>query len=170
MATELLGVYLNDHLAAATGGMELSRRMAASAEPGSELATALSGLTTEITADRSALVKIMASLGIPVRGYKVFAAWAGEKAGRLKLNGRLLARSPLSDLEETEILRLGVEGKAAGWRTLRMLAERDSRLDPRRLDELLTRADHQLGVLETLRSSIAERVLAGAGEYAAPSE
>jgi hypothetical protein len=160
MATELLGVYLNDHLAAATGEMELARRMAASAEPGSELATALNGLTSEITADRSALVKIMASLGIPVRGYKVFAAWAGEKAGRLKLNGRLLTRSPLSDLEETEILRLGVEGKAVGWRTLRMLAERDSRLDPRRLDELLRRADHQLSVLEALRSSIAERVLA----------
>ncbi len=162
MATELLGVYLNDHLAAATGGMELARRMAAAAAPGSERATVLSGLTAEITADRSALVTIMASLGIPVRGYKVFAAWAGEKAGRLKLNGRLLTRSPLSDLEETEILRMSVEGKAAGWRTLRMLAERDSRLDPRRLDELLARADHQLDALETLRSSTAERVLAGA--------
>jgi hypothetical protein len=42
----------------------------------------------------------------------------GEKAARLKLNGHLLARSPLSSLEELEMLRLGVEGKAAGWRTL----------------------------------------------------
>ena len=64
----------------------------------------------------------MAALGIPVRRYKVGAAWIGEKAGRLKFNGRLLARSPLSDLEELEMLRLGVEGKAAGWRTLRTLA------------------------------------------------
>jgi transposase-like protein len=36
------------------------------------------------------------------------------KARRLKLNDRLLTRSPLSDLEETEMLRLGVDGKAAG--------------------------------------------------------
>jgi hypothetical protein len=42
----------------------------------------------------------------------------GEKAARLKLNGHLLARSSLSSLEEVEMLRLGVEGKAAGWRTL----------------------------------------------------
>jgi hypothetical protein len=154
----LLGVYLNDHLAGSTTGMNLARRMAASAKPGTERATVLNSLVTEITEDRSALLKIMASLGIPVRGYKVFAAWAGERAGRLKLNGRLLTRSPLSDLEEAEILRLGVEGKAAGWRTLRKLAERDSRLDAGRLDELLARADDQSRRLEALRTSTAERV------------
>jgi hypothetical protein len=155
----LLGVYLNDHLAGSTTGMNLARRMAASAKPGTGRATVLNSLVTDITEDRSALLKIMASLGIPIRGYKVFAAWAGEKAGRLKLNGHLLTRSPLSDLEEAEILRLAVEGKAAGWRTLRTLAERDSRLDARRLDELLARADDQSRRLEALRSSTAERVL-----------
>jgi hypothetical protein len=89
----------------------------------------------------------------------VFAAWAGEKVGRLKLNGYLLTRSPLSDLEETEFLWLGVEGKAAGWRTLREIADRDSRLDAGRLDDLIARANHQASVLESLRSSTAERVL-----------
>lgn len=155
----LLGVYLNDHLAGATTGVNLARRMATSAESGTERAAMLSRLATEITADRSALLRIMGSLRIPVRGYKVFAAWAGEKAGRLKLNGHLMTRSPLSDLEETEILRLGVNGKAAGWRTLRTLAEQDSRLDADRLDELLARADDQLNRLETLRVSTVERVL-----------
>ena len=116
-------------------------------------------LTTEIAADRKALVEIMAALGIPVRGYKVFAAWAGEKAARLKLNGHLLTRSPLSSLEETEMLRLGVEGKAAGWRTLRVLAERDDRLDAGRLDELLARAGRQSASLETLRTAAAGHVL-----------
>ncbi len=33
----LLGVYLNDHLAGATLGLELARRFAASAEPGTEI-------------------------------------------------------------------------------------------------------------------------------------
>jgi hypothetical protein len=56
--------------------------------------------------------------------------WIGEKAGRVKLNGRLIARSPLSDLEELELFRLGVESKAAGWRTLRTPADTDRRLDP----------------------------------------
>jgi hypothetical protein len=102
---------------------------------------------------------VVAELGIPVCGYKVFAGWAGEKAGRAKLNGHLLTRSPLSELEETELLRLGVEGKAAGWRSLRSLAERDSRLDADRLDDLLARAERQSDTLETLRVAVAERVL-----------
>jgi hypothetical protein len=134
--------------------------MAAAADPGSEPARVLSTLVAEITQDRVALIKIMGTLGIPVCGYKVFAGWAGEKAGRVKLNGHLLTRSPLSELEETELLRLGVEGKAAGWRSLRVLAERDSRLDADRLDDLLARAERQSDTLETLRAGIAERVLA----------
>lgn len=158
---DLLGLYLNDHLAGATVGLELARRMAASAEPGSEPATVLNRLASEVAADRTALITIMTTLGIKVRGYKMFAAWAGEKAGRLKLNGHLLMRSPLSNLEETEILRLGVEGKAAGWRTLHAVAERDSRLDVGQLDELLARAAVQSHALESLRVRIAHQVLAG---------
>jgi hypothetical protein len=156
----LLGVYLNDHLAGATVGLLLARRAAESAEPGSESATVKKRLVSEIMADRSALIRIMTTLGIKIRGYKMFAAWAGEKAGRLKFNGHLLTRSPLSDLEETEMLRLGVEGKAAGWRTLRAVAERDSRLDTGQLDELLARAARQSDELESLRVRIAAQVLA----------
>ena len=158
---DLLGVYLNDHLAGATVGLELVRRMAASAEPGSEIAAVVKPLVSEITADRSALVAMMAALGVKIRGYKLLAAWAGEKAGRLKLNGHVLSRSPLSALEETEMLRLGVEGKAAGWRTLQVVAQRDSRLDAGQLDELLARATRQSDTLESLRVSIAEQVLRG---------
>jgi len=158
---DLLGVYLNDHLAGATAGVELARRTAAAAAPGSAAAGALKELAADIAADRDALVKIMAALGVPPRSYKVLAAWAGEKLGRLKLNGRLLARSPLSGLLEAEMLRLGVEGKAAGWRTLRALAERDSRLDAGRLDELIARAARQSATLEEIRIGMAGPVLAG---------
>jgi hypothetical protein len=49
------------------------------------------------------------------------------------------------------MLRLGVEGKAAGWRTLRVLAETDKRLGPGRLDELIARARRQADLLEELR-------------------
>jgi len=154
----LLGIYLNDHLAGATAGSGLARRMAGS-HPGREEAAPLSRLAAEITQDRSALLDIMASLGIAVRGYKVGAAWLGEKAGRLKLNGHLLGRSPLSHLEELELLRLGVEGKAAGWRTLRTLAGTDPRLDAGRLDELISRAGSQADELEELRVRAANRVI-----------
>jgi len=153
----MLGIYLNDHLAGATSGMELARRMTGAAEPGSPVAATMRQVTAEIVEDRQALIAMMGTLGVPVRGYKVFAAWAGEKAGRVaKLNGHLLSRSPLSRLEETEILLLGVAGKAAGWRALRRLAERDTRLESRRLDDLLARAERQAGTLEKLRAGIVD--------------
>ena len=56
------------------------------------------------------------------------------------------------------MLRLGVEGKAAGWRTLGTLAEIDTRLDPGRLDELISRARRQADLLEDLRVSAADQV------------
>jgi hypothetical protein len=102
---------------------------------------------------------MMKTLGVPARAYKVCAAWVGEKAGRVKFNGRLLARSPLSDLEELELMRLGVEGKAAGWRTLRVLADTDNRLDSGQLDELMSKARHQADLLEELRVQAACQVI-----------
>lgn len=154
---ELLGIYLNDHLAGATGGAELARRVAGSHNGGP--GGALQRLAGEVAQDRAALLEIMAALGIPVRSYKICAAWIGEKAARLKLNGRLLARSPLSSLEEFEMMRMGVEGKAACWRTLQALAQTDTRLDPGRLHELISRARHQADLLEELRGSAAGQVI-----------
>jgi hypothetical protein len=154
----VLGIYLNDHLAGATAGSELARRVAA-AHRGQREAAPLQNLADEIAEDRASLVQIMTALGIPVRAYKVGAAWIGEKAGRLKFNGYLVGRSPLSSLEELEMLRLGVEGKAAGWRTLRVLADTDARLDAGDIDELIARAQRQADVLEELRIGAANRII-----------
>ena len=154
----VIGIYLNDHLAGATAGTELARRVAGSAQERAEHAT-LGDFAAEVAQDRAALLDIMAALGVAVRTYKVCAAWVGEKAGRLKLNGRLFTKSPLSRLEELELLRLGVEGKAAGWRTLRVLANTDERLDPVRLDELIARARRQAELLEDLRIRAADHVI-----------
>jgi len=155
---DLLSIYLNDHLAGATGGAELAARMAMSQGGGADGDT-LRQVAAEITRDRAALLEIMDVLGVPVRSYKVYAGWLAEKAGRLKFNGHLLARSPLSSLEELEMLRLGVEGKAAGWRTLRVLADNEVRLDSGRLDALIARARSQGDLLETLRVRAASQVI-----------
>jgi hypothetical protein len=158
-AQDPLGIYLNDHLAGATAGVELARRVAKAGQLPADQET-VRQLAAEITEDRAALMQIMRTLGIPVRGYKVFAAWAGEKAGRLKPNGRIRTRSPLSSLEELEILRLGVEGKVAVWRTLRAHAGDDPRLEAAQLDELTARAGRQAEVLDDLHRRAAAHVLA----------
>ncbi|HEX4257763.1 MAG TPA: hypothetical protein VH089_21895 [Streptosporangiaceae bacterium] len=155
---ELLGIYLNDHLAGATVGTALAHRVASGGNQAADQAT-FQRLAGEINADRRALLEIMASLGVPVRHYKTGAAWLGERVGRLKPNGRLRTRSPVSDLEELELLRVGVQGKAAAWRTLRELATRDARLSTAWLDELLDRARAQADQLEEFRVRAATRLI-----------
>lgn len=146
----LLGVYLNDHLAGATAGVALARRLA-----GENRETihgdALRRLAGEIADDRTALLDTMAAVDVPVRHYKTWLAWAAEKAARLKPNGRLFLRSPLSRVIGLEVMTLGVEGKAAGWHTLRTRAATDARLDSSRFGDLIERADRQATELEDLR-------------------
>ena len=122
----------------------------------------LARLAADIAQDRGALIDMMRALGVPVRTYKVWAGWAGE-AGRLKPNGRLRTRSPLSNLLELEMMRLGVQGKQAVWRTLRAQAGSDPRLDAGRLGGLIARAEAQADLLEDLRVRAAALVLAASG-------
>ena len=63
---DLIGIYLNDHLAGATGGVELARRVAGS-HSGPAADGALQRLAAEVAQDRTALEDIMDALGIPVR-------------------------------------------------------------------------------------------------------
>jgi hypothetical protein len=151
--SEPLTIYLNDHLMGATGGLELFRRAAASLP-------AVAPMVAEVEQDRDALRAMLAAVGGRPDPVKVAAGWAGEKAGRLKLNGRLLSRSPLSDLVELEALALAVQGKLGGWRLLASLG--DPRLAAHDLDGLIARAQDQYARLEQLRLARGREVLRGA--------
>jgi hypothetical protein len=83
----------------------------------------------------------------------------GEKAGRLKLNGRLTEYSPLSRLEEIELLALGVAGKLALWQALRDTHGDDARLRGVDLDALVDRARAQRRSLERQRRKAAREAL-----------
>jgi hypothetical protein len=146
----LLGIYLNDHLAGATSGVRLAYRLARS-HRGPGAGQPLLRLADEIARDREELLAIMADLDVPVRQYKVKLAAALEWVGRAKLNGRILTRSPLSSVDELEALRLGVEGKRSGWRSLREIAKHDDRVDADRLWQLEDRARQQADTLEQMR-------------------
>ncbi|MYS10174.1 hypothetical protein GTW71_27910 [Streptomyces sp. SID6041] len=158
----MLAIYLNDHYSGATGGLELFRR-AAQAQKGTQAGEALSELARQIDEDRDALARIMSDLGVDIRHSKVAMGWLAEKAGRLKPNGHLFSRSPLSDVLERESMFLGVQGKAACWRTLRALADTDERLSADRLDALAERAARQSATLEELRLAAVTRTLRASG-------
>ncbi len=168
---DLLAVYCNDHLAAATGGIELVSRMLGQ-HRGSSLEPRLEQLLDELREERGVLASSMAALGLPIRQYKQAASWVGEKLSRAKLNGHLLSRSPLSDLIEFEFITAAVLGKRAGFESLRALADVDPRLDADTLDRMVAQADKQHDWLADVRREVAGRVFGGrpgAAEAAAGS-
>ncbi|MEB3369791.1 hypothetical protein [Saccharopolyspora mangrovi] len=161
---KLLAIYLNDHLAGATGGVELAARAARANRGGTpDISARIRALTEEVRADRRSLREIMASVGVKTTHHKVFAAWLGEKAARFKLNAGVFRRSPLSALIEVEALNVAVQGKARGWRTLLAAAEREPGLDAQHLRTLLDRAQQQLSELENLHHEVATQVFGARG-------
>ncbi|MCK9925896.1 hypothetical protein MXD62_01755 [Frankia sp. Mgl5] len=151
----LLGTYLNDHLAGAGAGVDLASRIAR-VHQGTPSGPALAHVAAEIARDRTALLQIMKDLGVPRRRTKALLGRLAEKVGRLKLNNRLLRRSPMSSVVELETLWLGVNGKSRLWRSLRAVAAGDNGLSPQLLDHLLDRARQQADDLEDLRMQAVE--------------
>ncbi|MEU6293808.1 hypothetical protein [Streptomyces erythrochromogenes] len=158
-APTFLAIYLNDHLTGANGGVELLRR-AARAHRGGTLGSSLESLAEQVAQDRASLRTLMADLDVPVMRTSAALGRLAERVGRLKPNGRILSRSPLSDVLELEALRMGVEGKAACWRSLRSLARTDPRIDTSLIEELIRRAEQQMRALEAMRSACASQLFA----------
>ncbi len=157
---DLLGIYCNDHLAAATGGIELVGRMLGR-HRGGRFEPRLEELLDELREERAGLRASMAALGLPVRQYKQVASWVGEKLARAKLNGHVLSRSPLSDLVEFEFIATAVLAKRAGFETLLEIAAVDTRLDAGLLTRLIAQADKQHGWLADARREVAAQVFGG---------
>jgi hypothetical protein len=155
---DLLAIYLNDHLAGATAGLDLARRSRASNE-GTELGAYLATLEREIADDRGALLEIMDRLDVGRDRLKLTAGWMAEKLGRLKLNGRIASYSPLSRLLEVEGLLIGLNAKRAAWSALRNLTTREPRLDAAELDRLIARADRQIDELRAHHTTAGARAL-----------
>ena len=160
LGRDYLKIYLEDHYAGATAGLELARR-AAGANSGTLYGDVLSRIAEEIAEDRDALRQIMSDLGIEPDRLKVAGAWAGEKAGRLKLNGHLTGYSPQSRVIELEGLVLGVTGKRCLWAALKHVAPQEPRLRVDDLELLIDRADRQREELEQQRlKAVGEAVAA----------
>jgi hypothetical protein len=154
---ELLAIYLNDHLAGATAGVELARRLREGNEDDPEFGPTLAEVCAEIEADRETLKAVMDQLGVGQSKLKPLAAVLGERLGRLKLNGRLWGYSPLSRLDELELLQIGVVGKRRLWRALEHTHSSD--LPGFDLGALAERATEQLRRLEALHLKAAALAL-----------
>jgi hypothetical protein len=157
-----LAIYLRDHLAGATAGVNLARRFV-KGNSRTRAGRTVAEVGAEIEADRETLLRLMAELGIPPSRAKNAAAWAAERLARLKPNGRLSGQSAMQGLHELETLSLGIAGKLALWEALRVVPE-VTRMTSFDLDVLEERARSQREQVEFERLAFARAALApGAG-------
>ena len=146
----MLAIYLRHHVAASRGGTDLFHRSART-QLSKEARQELRDLAAEVSQDREQLLRILRRLGIPRPRFAEVLVGVAETLGRLKPNGTLVRRSPLSDVMELEALSTAVTAKRLGWVTLRLVGERDGRFDPAEMDALIVRAEEQQDRLEALR-------------------
>jgi hypothetical protein len=159
MNEKYLRIYLQDHLAGSTAGLELARRTRG-ANKGTEYGAPLARIADEIEADRRHLQGIIEDLGFGGDRLKNIAAWGLEKMGRLKLNGELKGYSPLSRVVELEGLLTGITGKWGLWVALLEVAPSEPRLDAALLERLRARAEEQRATVEELREKAAREAFA----------
>jgi hypothetical protein len=157
---KLLRIFMQDHLAASTAGLELARR-AYGANRGTTYGDALSRVADEIEEDRRALADMLTDLGFKPDRVKILGAWTGEKVGRLKLNGQLKGYSPLSRVEELEALIAGINAKLSLWRIVLEVAKEEPRLDTERIQRLIEGGERQLETVEDLRTRSARAAFLG---------
>jgi len=154
MKTHDLAVHLQNHWVAATGGVDFAHRVAQS-HRGTPVGVDLEAVHTEVREDRDSLRAIMEQLDVRPGVVLPLAARVAERVGRLKPNGHLVRRSPVSDVMELEIFRGAVTAKGAGWETLLVLAEDDERLPAEQLRTLADRARAQEQTLARIQGEVA---------------
>ena len=154
----LLRIYMSDQLALGVLWREIARRAhrAAGETPeGAALGDVAAGIAEDVVTFR----QIMRRLGFSTRTPKNAMAIVAERLCRLKLNGRLVSRSPLSRFEELDFLVMGIDGKVVLWQNLRDGAGLGRRLPDVDFDRLIERARRQRSELEPFHAQAARDAL-----------
>jgi hypothetical protein len=159
-SNELLGVYLNDHLAGSAAGTELAGKLRDN-HRGTDFGDTMAALHQDISQDKDTLEELMGQLEVERHPVKEAAGWMLEKLSRLRLNPALTGGAELTRLLETEALSLGIEGKLAMWLALKEAAAADPRLAGTDFDRLIERARGQRRALEPHRLAAAVESFAG---------
>jgi hypothetical protein len=159
MAGEHIVTYLNDHLAGATGAVELLEHLEKE-HADTEVGRLASELHADVEADRRTLESLMERLDIARSRTRKAAAWLGEKAAELKLRLDDPAGGSLRLFESLEALSLGIEGKRSLWRALATAAEEAPELRVADYEGLIRRAEEQRSRVEAARLEAARRALA----------
>lgn len=157
MAYSGLEVYLTDHLAGATAGVNISQ-MAAEEHRADEHGAFFGEIASEIKADYETLERLVAELGVEQSATKTAAAEVGSKIMAPKFVGG--DDDELNAFITLETLSMGVEGKICMWKALKTVESGYPTLADLDLDELIARGEDQRTRIEATRLEIAPQALA----------
>jgi hypothetical protein len=157
MAYQGLDVYLTDHLAGATAGVNLSR-MAAEEHKSDEHGHFFGEIASEIKTDYETLEKLLEEMGVERSATKTAAAEIGSKMMAPKFTGG--DDDELNAFVTLETLSIGVEGKICMWKALTTVGDSNATLENYDLDELIARGESQRERIEAKRLEIAPQALA----------
>ena len=151
-------VLLRNHQAGGRAALDLFAR-AAKGQRERQYAAELERLGEEAREDLDFNERVMRRLGVSPSPVQVAALRLGERGGRLKPNGRLLRRAPLSDVVELEGLIVSVHIKIAGWQAAQVAGVLEQG-ELTELDRLLSRAQTQADRLTEMHRTAAVHALA----------
>ncbi len=157
MSQETLSAYLNDHLAGSIGAVEMVQR-SITENAGNLYGRRLEEILKEIQKDQTLLQDLIERIGSTENPLKKAGAWLAEKMGRVKMGGTD-EPGTLARLEVLETLAMGINGKRALWRALRVIVDKLPVLGTLDLDLLERRAVEQHDRVEEWRLEAAKEVL-----------
>lgn len=162
MAYESIEVYLNDHLAGATAGVNLVEQ-AADRHRSDAMGEFFAPLAADIKADLATLEKLMVDLNVDKSASKMALAEVGSKLAAPKFSAEGAGNEHLGDFVTLETLSIGVEGKRCMWVALQTVADAYPVLQAMDLDALESRAQSQRDALEGKRNELAPLALSHQG-------
>ena len=152
-----VAILLRNHHAGGRAAVDLFAR-AVAAQRDRPYGPQLDRLAAEAREDLDFNRAVMQRLGVSPSPIQDAALRLGERIGRLKPNGQLLRRAPLSDLIELEGLIATVHVKIAGWQAAQVAGVLDE-CELAELDRLLGRAQTQAERLTEMHRTAAVSAL-----------
>ncbi|MEA2155772.1 MAG: hypothetical protein QOE11_1912 [Solirubrobacteraceae bacterium] len=157
MTKEPLHIYLNDHLAGATAGVELVRTAAENHD--GELGEFFQELADAISSDYETLTSLINEMGAKASGAKEAFAKIGAEVSESKFSGDSVGDPEFGTFLTLETLSIGVEGKLCMWKALKVVQDDYRELGSADMDTLIERAQSQRDRLEGKRLEIAGSAL-----------
>jgi hypothetical protein len=154
-----LHIYLNDHLAGATAGVDLVT--SAAERHDGEMGEFFQQLADGINADYQTLTSLIAQLDAHGSGAKEALAKIGSEVSEAKFSGESVDDPQFGTFLTLETLSIGVEGKLCMWKALKCVEGDVRELGSIDIDTLIERAQSQRDAIEGKRLQLAGTALAG---------